>query len=335
MQVCNLHLTPEEALPFVIEVSSNPRKSITLSEYWNVEIRRAIASDQNINVTEGKPSGLSGLTQRFDLSSGFLSFPGDAELPRRKPRLVTSAPPMTIPEFKAFVSQMGIETVRLTELVYWKSRKGPWFHEFIVVSLVPDKGFRPKVSIPANSPLSQFSVSENIAKGLNFRIDRGQRINRRSWRSRGLPSYQAAVDMIELMRDGVQQELESTCNRSFTLRHSSESDYPGNEPELQFASPRVFDLLFCLDRAMDAFGTEYRLLSQNCWTFASFIFQLMNILFTGFFQQTAGDQSDYQHSFREYFYGTKFTDLAIQLDQKSNLFGPSAMFGHRIDANLP
>jgi len=46
-----------------------------------------------------------------------------------------------------------------------------------------------------------------------------------------------------------------------------------------FFSPRVSDIVFCLERTTETFGPQYTVHERNCWSFAAFFFRVMSFLF--------------------------------------------------------
>lgn len=201
-----------------------------------------------------------------------------AEFPPCKPRFDNGVPPMTIPQFKEWASQTGVETLQVADLTLWKSRKAPWHHEFIVVTLEPHQNFKPKALPTTESPLYPFDLEKNIKRGLRFRIDRG----RQEKQSRLPPlgssgSHPDAADLVELINLEIKLDGIDPC---FTYL-SPEPLRAAGDAFFSFFAPRVNDVMYCVDRTLDGHGAKYKLYNNNCWTFAFSIFNLMTNLFAG------------------------------------------------------
>jgi hypothetical protein len=230
---------------------------------------------------------------------------------------------MTIAQFKEWAVQTGVEMLLIADLTLWKSRK-TWRHEFIVVTLEPCPTFEPR---GLDRRLDSFPLDENIKGGLRFRIDRGQR-------KVAYGSHRSAVDTVELMNPSA--ELEE-CDLCFSLRPRTGLYGHGKDDFAEivrvFTHPRVFDILFCLDRALAAFGAEYNLISRNCWHFASFVFHTMVLLFGDFFDYNEVCTKGHKNAIRKQFYGAKFHKSVV--DFQSSSFGLDIMYGTQMDRDLP
>ncbi|THH19697.1 hypothetical protein EW146_g1546 [Bondarzewia mesenterica] len=287
--------------------------------YWLPVLVGAAALDRNIDDTDTQSN---------------LELPDEIELSNRPPRLPGSAPPMTIPQFKAWTTQTSTSLLRVNKVTLWKSRKEPWRHEFVVVTLTPRRNFRPRALTRPSSALASFNVTESVERGLTFRIDRGRRSRRgRKPGQAGSGSHQAAVDMVELMNCDATLQLDRDHDACFTFRYQEKLSDGGLC--LPFICPRLSDVIFCLERASQALGPEYRLLSLNCWSFASYIFQLVKFLFIHICVTEGNMDGPRLSFFRKRFYGTQYQESPHDLDFNDPLFNPLAIFGYESDANLP
>jgi hypothetical protein len=205
---------------------------------------------------------------------------------------------MTIPQFNEWVVQTGVEALLVHDLTLWKAQCIPQ-HEFIVVTLEACPTFKAKALPAPDSPLHSFNLEENVKHGLRFRIDRGNQGKRLSIAS---GSRAAAVDVVELMN--LTTKLKG-CDACFSLRPKPNSSRLMDE----FISPRVFDISFCLNRASDTFGPRYTVHRLNCWSFATFLFQLMRFLFNEHPQQLKTCPSTFDSFIRSRFIGISVDQL--------------------------
>ena len=214
---------------------------------------------------------------------------------------------MTIPQFNEWVVQTGVETLEVHDLTLWKAQCLPQ-HEFIVATLEPCSTFKAKALPAPDSPLHSFNLEEHVKHGLRFRIDRGGQGKRFRIAS---GSRATAVDVVELM--DLNTKLEG-CDACFSLRPKAVIDSLKNK----FLSPRVFDISFCLNRASKTFGSRYTVHRLNCWSFATFLFQLMRFLFDGDLQQLNTCPSTFDVFIRSRFIGISVDQPFLQVQQLMN-----------------
>jgi hypothetical protein len=175
---------------------------------------------------------------------------------------------MTVDTFKDWSTHTGLDYILIAKLELWKSLIGPWYHEFVVVTLQqPLKGFAIRAASSPSGDLEGSHLMTLIQEGLQFRIDRGRRGVSGLYPS---ASHQAAVDSIELMPSGT---LFADSMLLFSLSVRSEM------AEHLIFCPTVLDLHACLSCAHENLGHDYHLLNRNCWSFASLVFRFMGQLF--------------------------------------------------------
>lgn len=86
-----------------------------------------------------------------------------------------------------------------------------------------------------------------------------------------------AADMMELINIGVKFDECDPCETFESL----ENFRVVGEEFFDFFALRVHDILFCVDEVLRAIGEKYKLWSDNCWTFASWIMSSVRELFAG------------------------------------------------------
>ncbi|KAF8218955.1 hypothetical protein L208DRAFT_1463013, partial [Tricholoma matsutake] len=236
--------------------------------------------------------------------------------------------PLTIPEFATWATRAGIDSLKVCSISYWKFQTG-WQHEFLEVSLAPDPTFGlDVVEIPGmRDRFVYYDVAKNVRGGLRFRIDRGQRPATRSdpssTRSLG---HRFALDVVELIDNTVAKDSKLSCD-VFTLGRPVP-----DTPQYEHFQIRVYDIIFVLNRALEAFGPDYALLSRNCWAFASFIIQSITLLFHG---DLGGPDLGVEGSLvRGLFPGSQLARDVFDLGNQPNLFSTGALLGIRKDKDL-
>ncbi|EGN96850.1 hypothetical protein SERLA73DRAFT_75700 [Serpula lacrymans var. lacrymans S7.3] len=257
------------------------------------------------------------------------------EFIRCRPRAKGGACPlaMTIPQFKEWAFQTGADVLRVADLSLWKS-PDIWRHEFIVVTLEPDASFTPKALPTPSSPLHSFRLEENVKKGLKFRIDRGIRA-RATLSRKGSWSLKAGVDSVELMNyetkfDGCVSCFSLLARPNLNNTHLSRGQYLA-----ELISPRVSDVLFCLDRVSETIGPEYTLYRRNCWTFSSFIFRLMHLLFDAALDMKVSHRNNLKGFIRRHFVGISVGRPFLGQLLHPPFITPVALFGHQKDRGIP
>ena len=235
---------------------------------------------------------------------------------------------MTIHQFKEWASQTGVEMLLVADLTLYKSQKAPWYHEFIVVTLEPHKTFKPRAFATRENPLHPFDLDKNIKEGLRFRIDRGRQEKRPRRPHLGSSgSHPAAADLVELINFGTPLDAFHLC-----FSYGSPKGLRATDTAFfDFVAPRVHDVLYCVDGALNILGPQYKLHSRNCWVFASVIFQLMNSLFPGVYKENY--TNSHKNFIRKRFFGTSFADSWISLN--SPLFTPKSIFIIKEGSDVP
>jgi len=232
---------------------------------------------------------------------------------------------MTLPDFRTWATATGLDLLKVDRVAYRKVKEGVQ-HEFLEVVLVPDSSF----TIASDfSPLTGESFSydflKNLQHGLRFRIDRGQRkatpLDPPITRTFG---HRFAVDMVELMDHD--EKLDSEI--LFVLQHTD----LGSTITRDFLDPRVCDIIFALERAQEALGPSYTLNERNCWTFASFVFQVIVLLFD------FSGECDYvgaKGPIRSRFFGSKISRQFLGRNQQPDLYKLKSLLGVKKDMGVP
>lgn len=131
---------------------------------------------------------------------------------------------------------------------------------------------------------------------------------------------------MELIDNTVAKDSKLSCD-VFTLGRPVP-----DTPQYEHFQIRVYDIIFVLNRALEAFGPDYALLSRNCWAFASFIIQSITLLFHG---DLGGPDLGVEGSLvRGLFPGSQLARDVFDLGNQPNLFSTGALLGIRKDKDL-